>query len=478
MKVYLTEVERMLRQLPIGYYANERVEVKLDPEGYNSFIDLINKNIVISYPLIAESLKECVDETCKETAVRSMLYHEVGHAIMTPSDLKIDALTNIFEDERLETLLNGFFLNVDFKNNIKRINGWDDKATHEPAKDAQDAFYRAVRYRYGRPQWIKEVEYIIRDFHDIDSNTTSHHVLYTYKERIKGLYDMIAREYKTDVDNNKTNYDAPQSAENTDITSSNRTELPNVSTSDQTTMNDIVREVMGKMAYTMKNINVQYHDPALISQLSMIINNFNRRNSSGNAYQAYSGVLNPRLANRPDYRMFERASAERGTNKFGTVHLNLFLDYSASFRGNQTIVNKLINALAEIGKYNKNFSFDICYCGESEYIADKKNLAMRCGGCNDLDKKIFDYFRRLQKPNTYNYNIVLFDGDAFSISRRPDVAQKNFSAFNKNNVTIISDYSNRRAIEKYAPAAHTIITADYSTQLIKNVVNVLQLAFH
>ena len=60
-----------------------------------------------------------------------MLYHELSHVILTPRTIFVRRneeerdIINIFEDERIETLLQKFYIKVDFKDFVKQFNGWN-----------------------------------------------------------------------------------------------------------------------------------------------------------------------------------------------------------------------------------------------------------------------------------------------------------------------------------------------------------------
>jgi 5-formaminoimidazole-4-carboxamide-1-beta-D-ribofuranosyl 5'-monophosphate synthetase len=84
-------------------------------------------------------------------------------------------------------------------------------------------------------------------------------------------------------------------------------------------------------------------------------------------------------------------------------------------------------------------------------------------------------YRKLQKPNTYNYNIVLFDGDAFSDSSNR--VRDSFRAFDFNNCTIISDRANERYIRPHVSRAKVIYTKKYTDELLTNIKNTLTRAF-
>ena len=80
----------------------------------------------------------------------------------------------------------------------------------------------------------------------------------------------------------------------------------------------------------------------------------------------------------------------------------------------------------------------------------------------------------MQKPNTFNYNIACFDGDACSDGGRGD---HGFGAFDHNNCVIISDDDNERYISQDVKSAKVIYTTDYAEELIDNVVTALSKAF-
>ena len=132
-------------------------------------------------------------------------------------------------------------------------------------------------------------------------------------------------------------------------------------------------------------------------------------------------------------------------------------------------------ALSAIEKRNPNFTLDVVFCGEGQKVVESpKDRVLDCYGGNNLTNDIFEIYRSLQKPNTYNYNIVLFDGDAYSEGGRK---RDGFRAFDFNNCTIISDRYNERYISKTVKKAKVIYTDRYTAELLTNVKNTLTRAF-
>ena len=93
-------IRQIAEQLPIGLYAKRRIETDLSEGETGSYYAPMEDKIVISFPQIAQGLTK-IDENdpYMETAIRSMVYHEVSHALLTPKDLQPTDIINIFEDE-------------------------------------------------------------------------------------------------------------------------------------------------------------------------------------------------------------------------------------------------------------------------------------------------------------------------------------------------------------------------------------------
>lgn len=496
MEITCVELNGIANTLPIGYYAKRRIGVSVDETAETSYYTPLEDTVVVSYPQIKKSLEKvkAEDEAMRELAIRSNLYHEISHAILTPMNMQVTDIINIFEDERIETLLRGYYMNVDFKKMCVLMNDYHGEAP----RTAMEAFYYCVRFRNYKPEFVARVDDIIRRYAHLNRFTDVYNdstwswgspSVWDYINEIKKLYDDIAKDFKA----SGTGGSGSINGFSTDINTSSASGMgdkigegePKPSSGDITDfpMSDMDFDVDGigvDVGEIVGNAFNGFNDANLESALKIILENFRKKNSKGSAINGYSGVLNPRACGREDYKFFERASTARGNNTFGTLHLNLFIDRSGSFCYNEMIVNTLIKALTDIERTNHNFTLDLVFCGVGEkLITDKKDRFIKCSGGNYLDDKAFDIFRKLQKPQTYNYNIVLFDGDAFTDAPRSARAQcgKNFSAFDTNNTTIISDFSNECYIKKCVSKARVIYTHNYADELIKNVQQTLEKAF-
>ena len=496
------ETKAIADALPIGIYAKRRIRCSLREDENTSFYSPMTDEIIISYPQITGALKMTPEDEDKEVAIRSMLYHEVSHAILTGWNGRVTDQFNIFEDERIETVLNDFYLDVDFAKQVYRINGIQSNDDLKAPKNALDAFYQLVRFHKGDADLLDRVKKLLVKYAPLSKtmlNLPSGDGWWEYNREINDLFNEVKKRFgeppvseddgceSEDGDGSGKSGDSGKSKDGKD-----KKDKSGMTDGDgkkvAIDVKDAIKKALeagadGDMLEVLKEMNslekvfsdgvAPAYDDDLYKKFDVIISNFNKKNNSGASLTGYSGVFNPRSAGREDYRYFDRKATVNGTNKFGTFHLNLFLDNSGSFCDNAPIVNAVLGALVRLEKVNRNFSFDVVHCGVGEeLITDKAKIGLTCDDGTRLDYDAIDIYRKLQKPSTYNYNIVLYDGSCYD--RRYNDA---FKAFNHSNTTIISDISNREEIERYAPNAKQIITKRYTENLLNNIVDTLARAF-
>lgn len=511
MKVSVATIKSVAESLPIGLYAKRRIPIAVDEEAHTSSYNPVSDEIIISSRVIQEGLKHIHKKRWLETAVRSMVYHEVSHAILTPSTIMMNDCINIFEDERVETILQDYFLDVNFKQNVLYTNGF--RSTDEVPDPITNPlpmskFYAVVRFGLGKPEWQDSINALIKKYSKLDGSTDRWRA-YSYVEEIYDLYREITgvEPPKEDIDFNSSPapYDTGESdgddeeGEDGDSPSSSGDEEGEEGEGEGKDKDDDGKdgdtftddeEESGSPAHGRHNpltdkeisnlikntfINNKYVDTKLTEELSMILENFSKKNNSGSALAGYSGTFNTRAVVREDYKYFERKASVNGSNKFGTFHLNLFIDESGSFYRSEDKMNTLLRSLTDIERKNPNFTMDVVFCGISERVVeDKRHRIFKAEGGNRLDKKTYDIYRKLQRPNTYNYNIACFDGDACSDGGRGD---HGFGAFDHNNCVIISDRDNERYINADVHTARVIYTNNYTAELVKNVTDALAKAF-
>ena len=496
------ETKAIADALPIGIYAKRRIRCSLREDENTSFYSPMTDEIIISYPQITGALKMTPEDEDKEVAIRSMLYHEVSHAILTGWNGRVTDQFNIFEDERIETVLNDFYLDVDFAKQVYRINGIQSNDDLKAPKNALDAFYQLVRFHKGDADLLDRVKKLLVKYAPLSKtmlNLPSGESWWDYNREINDLFNEVKKRFgepPVNEDDGCESGDGDGSGKSGDSGKSKdgkgKKDKSGMTDGDgkkiAVDVKDAIKKALeagadGDMLEILKEMNslekvfsdgvAPAYDDDLYKKFDVIISNFNKKNNSGASLTGYSGVFNPRSAGREDYRYFDRKATVNGTNKFGTFHLNLFLDNSGSFCDNAPIVNAVLGALVRLEKVNRNFSFDVVHCGVGEeLITDKAKIGLTCDDGTKLDYDAIELYRKLQKPSTYNYNIVLYDGSCYD--RRYNDA---FKAFNHSNTTIISDISNREEIERYAPNAKQIITKRYTENLLNNIVDTLTKAF-
>lgn len=474
MTITFNEVERILKTLPIGYYIKRKIEVALNNSAEYSYFDPFENKICISFQQLTKTFEPLKDINVEES-IRGMLYHEVSHAFITPRSLKWSNIVNIVEDERIESVLRYYYMNVNFRELVKNVNHYNG----EKPKTADEAFYHLVRFRVGSEEWLTKLHELIERYSNLTANASAH-ACWCYRNDIETFYEDFVKQFEEKQDKeideqsqaNETKAKQLQNADN-NLNSDQVIDVANNKIKEQIE-NEFSKENADELID--KSVN-ELIDVNMISDVQLILQRISKTNAkNGSAINSYSGVFDVRSVIRDDYKFFVQKNRLGHVKAYSNVHLNLFIDRSGSFTMSQKTVNKLLYALRCFEKQNSDFSFDLVTCGVGEQLEEKSNRLLFCNGRNDLDDAINDIFKKLQFAGQINYNIVLFDGDAFSgCSYHTEQShKKNFGAFNTSNTTIISDYANKDAINKYATSARKIFTNNYVEELYKNVMIALQ----
>lgn len=475
MKLTTNQLKGIVDTLPVGFYCGRQIPVELSEKDMMSGYSPEHDTIMISAPQLSIGLEEC--ETMKEATslIRSNFYHELSHAILTPAGMRPTDVINIFEDERIERLCRDSYYGVDFEAAKLKING-GEKALEGPPANAQEAFYRLVRFGMGDKKFLDRVDRIINKYAHLDRNSGSYN-FDPYVKEIQKLYYDYTGEYDQKREEKEYEKDAEGEGEGKEVKGKERksrsyTPGKGDKKGPKIDIKNLAKKILER------RLDLDFHKKA-----EQLFENYRKKNNKGGSLSGYSGVLNPRITGREDYRFFERPSPVRGGNPYGTLHLNLFIDTSGSFSGNDNATNAILYSLSLIERKNPNFSFDVITMGPDEIILDKKARYIDSYGGNHLSKKIHRIYRKLQLPQTGNYNIILFDGNAYSndCSETSDwygdsEKGKGFTAFANNSCTIITDSDNRKYIERYCPNTHTIYTRNYVKELNENVLKALQRA--
>lgn len=509
MNYNMNELNNILKTLPVGYYLKRNVTVEMDETISASYYDPMHDKICISFNQLSRSLSSIKDDKDLEQNVRTMLYHEVSHAFITPKEMRVTKVMNIFEDERIESILRHYYLNTNFREFVKMINNFKGEAP----TTADSAFYQLVRYRIGDKKWLDELHELIKKFAHLTRNSQYWYDVHNYQDKVTDFYNRFVNDWNDKQENNSESEDENEESENENEESEDQTQTTesedesedeseesesedssedeDEDESEETTESEITEpsEITEEEEYDEYDADVaqeiieetlnEFNDSKLNEQIFQILSKIaNSTKKNGSAINSYSGVFDPRSVARDDYRYFVQKNRLGHVKAFSKTKLNLFIDVSGSFYSSETTVNKLLYALSIFERQNPDFTYDVVKCQIGEKLCEKNDRQIKCGGGNFLDEKIFNLFNRLQDKNATVYNIVLFDGNAFTnkpYSYTKKECHKNFGAFNFKNTTIISDEDNREAIEKHCGSAKKIFTTNYASELIQNVLDTLQL---
>jgi len=518
MELSFARCESIVNTLPVGFYTGRRINVRVDKDAGTSYYDPMEDSIVVSYPIIAQRMRVMAEGSCdEEEAVRSMMYHEVSHAILTPAEaLHNSFAVNCMEDERIETVLKDYFHGVNFRKQLLDIHG----GKIPQATDTQSAFFNAVRFGLGTGKVQKEVQRIINKYASMNRTTgrwDSPIGAGDYEDAIEQLYKLVQKEFRTKPEefqpengsgkgepqkmdklgekkqgsgsgkgrpsNEKGEEDENESEDgegegewNKESESQNPCGEEHESPLSSEQLKRMVGASLGKQSGL---------DEAQVEKLNefqktveMIIGNFNKKNKGGSGINAYSGVFNPRAVARKDYRFFERAMTTQGNNKFGTCHLNLIIDCSGSYCGNVNVTNGILAVLSEIERKNRNFSMDVAFINHEfklcQTVSERK---MTAWGGNTIPENMKEILMKLQKPQTCNYNIILFDGDACCNDMYNRDCNKAFSVFDMKQTTLITDPDNEEYMNPPFTSTKVVVTQNYTQELIDHIIHALTIAF-
>lgn len=547
-------IQHEFNKLDVGYYLGAYIPVTLDVDGNyeTSIFDPINWQIVIAVNNVHAVMANVsgANQQLLEKTLRCVLYHEVSHAIKTPKSLiplirdlapsmsmngsELHNIVNIFEDERIETLLKNFYIKVNFKENIMSLCGWDPRHPTEP-KDPLDMFFQVVRFRWGNAKLVNQVQKIINQFTTINAITTNRFdTLTRYIYEIKDLYDACKDEFKNrqqpqssrgqdqQTQGGQNNEGESQNGEGKSIESKDGSEETSSNDNQQQeeanqasqsgnaqsqTQEDAakkqaeaIRKLVRKLKADAKKIDSgvttpqhtvtsmiaymsRYKDAHYTNQMITMFNEFEARiHGETSARLGYSGKIMPRLfATRNDYKVFEHESTEGDIMRYASLHLTLVIDDSGSMDINVNNIRTLLASLSECERRCKKFSYDYITNGSEAILHDKRDLLYEANGGSDIDERLDGMIKSTYKQNAVNKVLVLMDGDMLqhapggrhSGKYRLNYA-KLFELFNYDNYILIVDPSNSSYL-KYCPKAKTIVCKNYVEEFRKEIIRQLNI---
>lgn len=504
MSASYLEVKKVFDTLPVGYYIGRDVKRELSESENDSYYDPMNDKITISFPFIKEGLNKS-ETTDIENDIRTLLYHEVSHAFLTPKTLmdtfrrqarrsgynelmigmSFNDIINIFEDERIERIFDKYFYGVNFRKYCERVNDWKG-ISH--ATNIQEAWFDFIRFRTTTKRCEKllpRIDEIIKIYNNLTNwseNTLSWgycsyvwklfiDFLVKRKEKNKTNKESNKSDTKSESDESKIKMSGDSSSENEEKREA-KEEMSEITNNSDDGENPIISSK--ELQKIINNISEQYTDKNIIDTFMLLFNKnskITKKNSA--AINAYSGVFDPRSVIRDDYKFFLQSNRVGHQKAFSKMKLNLFIDRSGSFYESVPMVNKIIYALQKIEKINPDFEFDVVTIGMDERLLPKNNRTFNAMGGNAITPALKKIYNSLQNSKYQTINILLFDGNCHTDCAFEDC--ENLSVFNNKKSIVISEDSNKAAFDKFIPSVKVNYCRDFVNELFKSIITALQI---
>lgn len=506
MQVTYNQVKKILDTLPIGYYLGHSIPpVKLSKDSDSTHIDQTTEEITVSFRNVQTMLKNAPDDIDVESVVRGLLYHEVSHAVLTPVmtfredvstsyvsydgfvyelfmglrrvyykkfNCKIPLTTpkdiiNIVEDERIETLLKDYYLNVDFRKNVVLLNGIADPEKELENADLLKRLFLVCRYHVGTQEELKSLTNLLINRKTL-SNKTSTEKIGLYLDDIESFAITVLENVKVPTQQDSQNQ---QSSDNKESKDDQQTDTPSpFEINDLFKDNPDIKKDPEEIRDELRKLSTNQEAASCADRLNHIITSaMNKRKMRSGAHTAYAGNIDPRLCGNNDYRWFTKKSTSGNGKRFDKININLFCDNSRSFCDDEDNLNGLIVTLLKLAEQNKDLTVTTTHINRSIRRGTKDDMFVHCNGGTMLDDSIKTIYPSLQKPNATNWNLVVFDGYCNK--------SENFSVFNHPNVIMVVDDSNRSTINTYCPQTRSkIITGDYAKEFEHTVLSLLEQA--
>ena len=453
----------ILCSLPISYYTKTRNDIKtfLDRQSDKTYVQTNGSliEIHVGYKMLLK-----LNVELSESDVRTHFYHEISHILddtfhrdedKSTSEEYNDAF-NIIADERIESIYENYFLDVDFKRVKRKL-----IKINENSKSCIEHFL-----------WYVRLKHNIDKYSGIVLHNVKCAIRYGSKASACVAYDLFKEEFLQDTDIQQVNSDYFISQ------AKYKLDVKNVTESD-----DFINGEHYKHSVINDNkdaFNKKYDKDLLNSVFDEYIETALRKQRNRfSAISSYSGILNVRAVANKDYRWWKASNRDGVYKSHNRMQINFIIDNSGSFSRNVKKVRALITELNSLERRYSAFSYQLATIN-TEFVVwseeDKQNKVFSAskGNCF-FDEDIKEYFRsNMQDANTEYFNIVLFDGDAFSNEYVTDSkACERFSVLDRSDVSLITNSENEDYIDNFKFADITV-SDDYVSELIDNIAKVMQ----
>ena len=143
MQLTLTELQKMCRMFPVGYYIGTDIKIRVvdDTPVHASCCNVKDRTIMISLQQVNSMLKTVDKNEFDDSFIRPLVYHEVSHAFLTDAAWSrcidyerfelnkklVKYVMNTIEDARIEIACSTMYYGVNFKQFVKLLNNYNHK---------------------------------------------------------------------------------------------------------------------------------------------------------------------------------------------------------------------------------------------------------------------------------------------------------------------------------------------------------------
>lgn len=547
MKNLQEKTSEIIATIPLSYYTTtNELSLTLDTRKQTSCICFNDKTIYIAF----KNIKSAVDNLTAtpsdrelEEIIRGLVYHEVSHALLTDAERIKDArktglqyynatLQNILEDERIETLLEHYYLRTNFKKNKRLI-------LTAPSVEDMKKDFNAFVFGVARCDLMSEYYHYIKEFINktkarpsayryYNNITDTLYLLYTEWLKLKDQEQEQEEDQEQEENNEEqqpqedaqegdqedeepTEVDTtPSDSEEEEEQEEEKEEEEEEETTSTTTEEqeqELTEEERQAIKETIKSailgarlneVRKDFYTPLDRSTLDNSLYNADAELKrklieivarSGGLGQAkhyngggYAGQFNFRNylhdQARPQqtYRWFNTSTKKQNQATSKARKLNILLDNSGSFARNDQKASEILKALAELEEIT-NFEFRL-------FIHDNKlqevkgthrvSFSNTCDGGNDCF--CYDHDAELEEITKEN-TIFLIDGLLCYSSGFERYAHNLRKLNNSKVIMILDDCTENHELFKDFNSCEKIYTRDYCGELSHNILKAFELLF-
>lgn len=542
------QIREIAKSIPISYYIKQKVAINFD-DCDTSYYNFSTNTITFSYKNVYESLEHIKDMQDINKLIRIIIFHELAHILLSNKRLieyyNINHslycfsanFINMIEDTRIEKLAENYFIDCDFSYLKETLFAYF-KPEHMVSPETALFGYLRLGYPLDKIKDEEKLDIVKEYLKDIFFGISAEYSLETIFEKMNILYMYLANYYKqSDLNsyNNSTNekYSSEDKFKNnTDENflqdnniekyenNSNKSDVNQLNEFDKNTNNELTENLDNDLISNADNldenatgITTNYKNNSLeefdksihnfYTPYNRFINNLDIKikqstsllqqfesifkkhdiDYSAGSYNTYSGYFNYRNLRRDDYKYFSRLHDKNYSKFFKKINLNLFIDCSGSMKPSEIKLNCLMTTLKYLSNMKNYIDINFIHIGMTEYIM---NDFIYCEGANDITENLTIIFKKLQKVNCNNYNIVLTDGDLLSSHKNffenhltADLLETKLdilSILDNKSVLILTDTENIEYFQHFKRAAIKIIPGnneDYAEIFISELLKSL-----